>query len=149
METFQFALRASWQGGRLGEGRIKTRALDTAVSVPAELGGPGAGTNPEELLLAAAANCYMIALASLLERKELGAASFECTSEGTVVRDGGRLQFRRIVHRPVIVLDGADEARQTLAKQCAARAEKACMISQALKGNVEVTVEPQVIVNRA
>jgi peroxiredoxin-like protein len=144
METFQFGLRARWDGGRLGSGHLAAGNLDVAVSIPGEMGGPGIGTNPDELLLAAAANCYMITLAALLERRLPQPAGFELYSEGVVERDGNRLTYRRIVHRPVIRLEAANEQARDEAIACALRAEQSCMISRALKGNVDITVEPSI-----
>lgn len=144
-ETFQFTLQGQWHGGRLGSGTLTTGALTSDVSIPAEMGGPGIGSNPDELLLAAAANCYMITLASILENRKLPVRALSLRSEGFVERDGGRLTYKRIVHRPLIELEGeaADEARTT-ALLSAERAEKACMVSQAVRGNVELAVEAEV-----
>ncbi len=33
--------------------------------------GPGVGTNPDEMLLGAAATCYIITLAAMLERSNI------------------------------------------------------------------------------
>jgi peroxiredoxin-like protein len=145
MDLFHFTLRGEWAGGRLGHGTIATGGLTAQVSIPGEMGGPGVGTNPDELLLAAAANCYLITLASILDNRKLPVRSLTLQSEGTVERDGGRLTYRAIVHRPLIELEGelTDEVRNT-ALLGAERAEKACMVSQALRGNVAVTVEAEV-----
>ena len=37
--------------------------------------GPGIGTNPDEMLLGAAATCYMITLAAMLERSQIEATA--------------------------------------------------------------------------
>jgi peroxiredoxin-like protein len=129
----------------MGSGLLRTDGLDVQASIPKEMGGPGIGTNPDELLLAAAANCYLITLASIMENRKLDVRSLELGSEGTVIRDGGRLAYKRIVHKPVITLaEGAGPEQRELAEQCAHRAEKACMISQALRGNVDLAVEPEI-----
>ncbi|KIL40000.1 hypothetical protein SD70_16635 [Gordoniibacillus kamchatkensis] len=141
-ETFRFTLQGVWSGGRRGVGSISTRGMTAQVSIPADMGGPGIGTNPDELLLAAAANCYLITLASVLENRKLPMRRLTLVSEGEVEREGGRLTYRRIVHRPTIELDGELSAeRREEALLAAERAEKACMISQAVRGNVEVAVE--------
>lgn len=141
-ETFRFTLQGTWSGGRLGVGSVATGGLTAQVSVPAEMGGPGIGTNPDELLLAAAANCYLITLAAVLDNRKLPVRRLTLVSEGEVEREGGKLTYRHIMHRPLIELDGvlSEELRET-ALLGAERAEKACMVSQAVRGNVEVTVE--------
>jgi peroxiredoxin-like protein len=144
MQSFQFSLSGTWQGGRHGKGTIQTEGLTAQVSIPGSMQGPGIGTNPDELLLAAAANCYMITLASILENRRIQVSSFQLHSEAVIVLEGSRLSYQSIVHRPFLVLEGESSEQRDLAEQCTYRAEKACMISQALRGNVEVTVEPRV-----
>ncbi|MCL6594458.1 MAG: OsmC family protein, partial [Alicyclobacillus sp.] len=116
------------------------------LSVPANLGGPGVGTNPEALLLAAANGCYLITLSKLLHNRGIPFLRIEVTSEGRVEHDGG-LRFDEIVHRPTVVVEHADDEARILV--LAEHAEHACMVSSALRGNVKVRVEPQVRVQAA
>ncbi|MEH7238499.1 OsmC family protein [Bacillus sp. JJ1562] len=102
------------------------------------------GANPEEFLIAASTNCYMITLATILSNRDLEYTHLEVETEGTVGKDGKRLIFEKIVHKPVIFVKQADDELQEKMIQLAHRAEKACFISQTLRGNVEVTVEPVV-----
>lgn len=149
MGEHRFVLSARWQGGRNGEGEIAVGQLRTAVSAPAELDGPGVGTNPEEMLTGAAATCYLITLAAVLERRELPVTGISLVTEGVVNTEGG-LRFERILHRPRIGLRAGATAEQVeRARQAAERAEQACMISRAVRGNVEVLVEPEVVVDNA
>lgn len=139
-----FIVKGTWTGNRNGVGTITTDGLQTAVSAPMQLDGPGIGANPEELLIAAATNCYMLTLAAILSNRDLEYTHLEVVTEGTVGKDGKRLVFEKIVHKPVIFVNQADDELQEKLIQLAHRAEKACFISQTLKGNVEVTVEPVV-----
>ncbi|MDI3257698.1 MAG: OsmC family protein [Kyrpidia sp.] len=147
MGEHRFVLSARWRGGRNGKGEIAVGNLRSAVSAPAQLDGPGEGTNPEEMLTGAAATCYLITLAAVLERRELPVADLALTTEGVVNTEGG-LRFEKIIHRPLIGLRAGATAEQVEgARQAAHRAEQACMISRAVRGNVEVLVEPEVVVN--
>ncbi|MCC3355330.1 OsmC family protein [Bacillus sp. REN16] len=139
-----FTVKGTWMGNRNGEGTITTDGLHTVVSAPKQLDGPGIGANPEELLIAAATNCYMLTLSAILSNRELEYTHLEVETEGTVGKDGKRLVFEKIVHKPIIFVKQADDELQEKLIQLAHRAEKACFISQTLKGNVEVTVEPVV-----
>jgi peroxiredoxin-like protein len=140
MEIYQFTLTGHWQGGRGGTGVVATNGLNANISIPSEMGGPGIGTNPDELLLAAAANCYMNTLAAIMENRKLGISEFDMVSEAEVILDGGRLKYNKIVHKPRIRLNSDDPEQRKTVDLCTQRAEKACMISQAVRGNVEVTV---------
>jgi peroxiredoxin-like protein len=144
MENLSFTIHGVWHGDRLGEGNIEAEGLNTAVSLPKEMGGPGVGTNPEELLIAAATNCYMITLAAILSRRNIPYEKFEVKSVGRESSDGKRLKFEQIVHKPVIVLKSSDPELQSQVEELTHRAEKACFISQTLKGNVDIAVEPDV-----
>lgn len=144
MTEHHFSMKASWQGGRLGTGELKGNGLSASISIPAELGGPGAGTNPEELLIGAALNCYIITLAAILEKREMNVESLTVQSEGIVTVEGGNQAFSKIIHRPTIVVSGADEKTVEKLAQFAHRAEQVCMISKALRGNVELQVEPEI-----
>jgi peroxiredoxin-like protein len=115
--------------------------LTTDISIPANLGGPGVGTNPEELLLGAAAGCYLMTLCTLLTNRGISYSKIELHSEGYVEDDHG-LRFDRIEHHPTIVVDaGTDEA---MVKRLALHAEHACMVASALRGNVVVQVVPTI-----
>jgi peroxiredoxin-like protein len=117
--------------------------LSTKFSVPTNLGGPGIGTNPEELLLSAAYGCYLITLAILLTNRKIPFTRIELESEGFVINDKG-LQYDRIEHRPTIYVDQPVDEEYIVA--LAKHAEHACMVSSALRGNVVVNVEPRVLV---
>lgn len=145
MENFQFTVKGNWQGDRNGTGTISTNGMNIEVSAPKELDGPGIGANPEELLTSAANNCYMITLAAMLGNRKIELDHLEVVSEGRVNRLEGKLQFKQIIHKPVLYIKANSDVSAEKLKELAVRAEKACFISKTLKGNVEVSVEPKVI----
>lgn len=49
MAKHHFYLKANWPGNRNDVGDIKSGRLETAVSIPKEMDGPGEGTNPDEM----------------------------------------------------------------------------------------------------
>ncbi|HWL29970.1 OsmC family protein [Luteimonas mephitis] len=75
-------------GGEAAHGRasgiVKSDdgALDVAMRLPLELGGPGGGTNPEQLLAAGYAACFHGALSLLAARA--GIALVDASVEATV-----------------------------------------------------------------
>jgi peroxiredoxin-like protein len=136
-----FHLKAHWQGGRQGEGTLSAGNLQTKISIPKEMDGPGIGTNPDEMLIGAAATCYLITLAAMMERREIPVAELTLETVGVVSQDKG-LKFESITHKPRVVL-GAEvtEEQIRMVERMTEQAEKACMISNALRGNVELGVE--------
>lgn len=140
-----FELQATWDGGRNSEGTIEAGNLKTTISIPVPMGGPGVGTNPDEMLLGAASTCYLITLAAMLERAGIVPSSHTLTSEATVDVTNNIFTYESIIHRPVVVLPaGSNEGVVEKARQLAMQAEGACMISRALAGNVKVIAEPKI-----
>lgn len=142
MALHSFHLKADWPGLRNDVGQIEAGNLKTEISIPPEMDGPGIGTNPDEMLLGAAATCYIITLAAMMERSHLEKESLTMESEGIVEVINGVITYKTIIHRPNIVLKShATDRDVSLAKKLAEKAEKSCMISRALKGNVDIQLE--------
>jgi peroxiredoxin-like protein len=139
MAQHVFHLKAHWPGGRNDTGSIATKNLKTIVSIPTEMDGPGIGTNPDEMLLGAAATCYIITLAAMIERSKVEKIDLTMESEGFVDVTDGVITYEKITHRPVVTIKEEQLKKfSTLLQKLAIKAEHSCMISRALKGNVEV-----------
>jgi peroxiredoxin-like protein len=148
MSEHRFHLKASWPGLRNAVGEIEARNLKTQVSIPPEMDGPGVGTNPDEMLLGAAATCYIITLAAMMERSNLQKVNLTMESEGIVDVTKGVITYKKIIHRPRIVLKpDATDKDQLLAQKLATKAETSCMISRAIQGNVEIELDVSVEVS--
>jgi peroxiredoxin-like protein len=141
-----FYLKANWPGLRNDVGEISAGNLVTKVSIPPEMDGPGVGTNPDEMLLGAAATCYIITLAAMMERSKLEKVSLTMESEGIVDVTNGVITYKKITHRPRVVLRAdATERDVQLARKLAEKAESSCMISRAIKGNVDVVLDANIL----
>ncbi|MEY8745220.1 OsmC family protein [Bacillales bacterium AN1005] len=140
-----FHLKAVWNGGRNSEGHIDAGGLKSVISIPQEMGA-GTGTNPDEMLLGAAATCYVITLAAMLERSDITPHELTLESEATVDVTNNIFTYERIVHRPRIVLQAdATESDEMKAERLAHKAEESCMISRAVAGNVIIETEPVIV----
>ena len=92
MATFERHVDVDWQGSVMegkGEAKAGTGAFSLPVTFPSRIGEPGGKTSPEELMAAAHAACYAMALNGTLGRKERVGGS-----HGRA-RDGHRGQGRR------------------------------------------------------
>ncbi|AQQ54456.1 OsmC family protein [Planococcus lenghuensis] len=146
MAIHSFHLKADWPGNRNDIGTIETGNLKTQISIPPEMDGPGVGTNPDEMLLGAAATCYIITLAAMMERSKLAKESLTMESEGLVDVTNGIITYKTIIHRPRIVLKAdASEKDVALCQRLAEKAESSCMITRAIQGNVEVRLEADIL----
>ncbi|AMM97368.1 OsmC family protein [Bacillus pumilus] len=142
MARHHFHLRASWPGLRNGVGTISCEQLKTNISIPKEMDGPGIGTNPDEMLLGAAATCYIITLAAMMERSQLEKEDLTMSSEAVVDVTNGVFTYEKIIHRPVIILKASASPQEIeLARKLAHKAESSCMISRAVQGNVDISLE--------
>ncbi len=137
-----FLLDAEWDGGRNSTGKIEAGNLKQSISIPSSMNGPGVGTNPDEMLLGAASTCFIITYAAMLERSGIHVASLKLHSEAKVDVTANVFTFQSIHHQPTVILEPDQSVEK--AEKLAQKAEQTCMISRALSGNVDVSVEPLV-----
>jgi peroxiredoxin-like protein len=142
MAEHHFHLKAHWPGLRNDVGKIEADNLVTKISIPKEMNGPGIGTNPDEMLLGAAATCYIITLAAMMERSQIEKNGLTMESVAIVDVTDGIFTYKKIIHRPEIVLkQNASDRDKKMAQKLAEKAEKSCMISRAIQGNVDIQLE--------
>ncbi len=98
------------------------------------------GTNPEELVAAAHAGCFSMALSNELASAGLSPVSVKTTATATLGAVDGGMSITRIRLVSVANVPGADEAQ---VRAIAAKAKAGCPISRSLTGEVvlELTVE--------
>ncbi|QAS53235.1 OsmC family protein [Halobacillus litoralis] len=148
MALHHFHLKADWPGGRNEVGYIESDKLKTEISIPKEMNGPDIGTNPDEMLLGAAATCYIISLAAMIERADLPLKELDMESEGIVDVTEGVFTYKKIIHRPRVLLSSeADEVDLNKLNRLIEKAEKSCMISKAIEGNVELEMDAETYIS--
>jgi osmotically inducible protein OsmC len=129
-----------WEGGLAHGAGVTTPASGAfpAVDVTwASRTARAAGkTSPEELLAAAHASCYCMALSHELGEAGTPPERLEATATVEFVPGEGVKSSRIVVSGRVPGVD------QDAFAAAAAAAGDGCPISAALKGNVEITVEP-------
>jgi osmotically inducible protein OsmC len=133
--------RASWEG-TLAEGRGQISAgsgaiTDLAVTWKDRAEG-GEGTSPEELIAAAHASCVLMALAGGLARAGTPPTKLESEARTTFDKVGEGFGITRIELTIRGEVEGLDDDGF---RQAAEGAKENCPVSQAVKGNVEVTLE--------
>lgn len=143
MAQHDFKVTTQWQGGRESVGQLNGDVLDEQISIPSGLGGQGVGTNPDEMLVAAASTCYIISLAAVLERSGFNDIQITLHSIGRASLDKGKFKMVEITHYPEIQIDEdqVPKLKDKLSKLLQL-ADRNCMISNAIRGNVEVNIEP-------
>lgn len=131
--------RTHWEGDLFnGSG---TASLDSGAADPmkvtwkARTEEHGGLTSPEELIAAAHSSCYSMAFSNTLAKNETPPTSLDVTATATFVPGEG---ITTMALEVVGTVDGIDEGKF---QELAAVAKDGCPVSQALAGNVEISVE--------
>ena len=119
-------------GGRDGRAQSSDNRLDVALSVP---GGPGSGTNPEQLFAAGWSACFIGAMRrAAAEQKVALPADLAVDAEVDLATTEDAFSLRA---RLTISLPGLP--RET-AQAVADAAHRICPYSKATRGNIDVTI---------
>jgi osmotically inducible protein OsmC len=124
---------ATAENGRDGRVASDDGNLDVVVNPPKEMGGSGAGTNPEQLFAAGYSACFQSALGVVARRAKADVSGSRVTGKvgiGKTAAGGFGLTVELAVSIPNV-----DEAT---AKQLAEQAHEVCPYSNATRGNIEV-----------
>jgi len=136
----EYSAKASAE--RHGNVRLTSGALPALESAPPlEFDGPGDQWSPEELLLAAVADCFVLTFCAITRASKLPWTRLEASAEGLLDRAERVTRFTEITVRAILALDEA-EAHQDEALRLLERAEKNCLVSNSLA--VPVTLEARV-----
>jgi lipoyl-dependent peroxiredoxin len=145
MATFERHVDVNWEGPLMegkGEAKAGTGAFTVPVSFPSRIGESGGKTSPEELVAAAHASCYAMALNATLGRKNAKARRTRVTA--TVSADKGDAGIKITSSKLRVRVEGLEGLDGSQFAEVAREAEKACPVSNALRGSLQIDVEAQV-----
>ena len=143
--TFERKVEVDWAGSVMeGKGTAKagSGAFNLPVTFPSRIGEPAGKTSPEELMAAAHAACYAMALNGHVGRKggAIGRTHITCT----VTSDKGdagikvvRSHVKVEAHHLTGIAPGDFQA-------VAQEANEKCPISNAIKGSLTIEIETHV-----
>ena len=127
---------AAWSGGlRDGKGSISTESGALAAypyGFAARFEGKK-GTNPEELLGAAHAGCFTMALSLILGEAKLTAEQMDTTAKVTLEQVEGGFEISAVHLTLKAKIPGTD---QKTFDELAAKAKAGCPLSKVLKANI-------------
>lgn len=112
------------------------------VSWPSRTESAGGKTSPEELIAAAHAACFNMALSAGLGRDGFTPTSLETTATASFEKVEAGWRLVRMALKVVGDVPGIEDAAFVTA---AIAAKEGCPVSNALKGNVEITVESSLL----
>jgi lipoyl-dependent peroxiredoxin len=130
-----YTAEANVTGGRAeGHGRTSDGVLEVDLRLPAEMGGQGGGTNPEQLFAVGYAACFEGALGVAGRRAKAETGDVLIDSKVSLSPDG-KGGFGLGVELDVSLPSVEDAAT---AKELVEAAHKICPYSNATRGNIEV-----------
>lgn len=136
MARVLYTAEAHVTGGRAdGHGRTSDGALEVDLRTPAEMGGEGGGTNPEQLFAVGYAACFEGALGVIARRHKAEVGDVEIDSKVALVATEERTFSIAVeLHVTMPSVDGE------LAVDLVRGAHRVCPYSNVTRGNVEVVL---------
>ncbi|SEG37249.1 peroxiredoxin, Ohr subfamily [Saccharopolyspora kobensis] len=119
--------------GRDGRAVTSDGKLDLQLAVPAEMGGSGQGTNPEQLFAAGYAACFASALGLVGRRAGLDLSEAAVTGEVGIGKQGEGFALAVVLR--VELPDSVDEST---GRDLLEQAHQVCPYSNATRGNIPV-----------
>lgn len=136
---------AHWQGGLLdGKGTVSTASgvlSNTQYSFKTRFEN-GTGTNPEELIAAAHAGCFSMALSKQLEDAGMKAQSIDTTATVNFDKTEGGFAIVEIHLDLTAKIPGGDKGKF---EQAAANAKAGCPISKLFQNNTKITLDAKLV----
>ena len=130
LDKVLYTARTHVTGGREGEGRSSDDRVSVKLSSP---GGPGNGTNPEQLFAIGYSACFMGAMKAVAPKLKLTVPA-DAAVDAEVDLGPTSLGYG-IAARLNISLPGLERAQ---AEQLVAEAHKVCPYSNATRNNIDV-----------
>ncbi len=132
---------AHWSGGlKDGKGWVSTQSgvlSQTQYSFSTRFEN-GTGTNPEELIAAAHAGCFTMALSAQLGEAGMKADSIDTTATLTLEKTDAGFTITASHLDVKVKIPGADKAKFD---QAAQNAEKGCPVSRVLNAKISMNAE--------
>ena len=137
MANTLYTAKAHVTGGRAeGHGRTGDGALEVDLRIPTEMGGPGGGTNPEELFAVGFAACFEGALGVVARRAKADPGDVAIDSEVSLSPDGTGGFLLGVALN--VTLPGIEDSASAV--ELVRAAHSVCPYSNATRGNIEVAL---------
>ncbi|HVD94406.1 MAG TPA: OsmC family peroxiredoxin [Vicinamibacterales bacterium] len=146
MATFSRNVTVNWEGSIMeGKGVAKagSGAFTLPVSFPSRVGESNGQTSPEELIAAAHAVCFAMALNATVGRKGGSIAKTDVTA--TVVADKGEAGIKITTSKLSVTAHGLTGIPKEQFAEVAKEAESKCPVSNALRGSLAIELDAKAV----
>ena len=120
---------------------------DLETAGPAQFGGPGDVWSPEDMLVGAVANCFILSFRAIARKAKLEWLTLECETEGVLDKFEGYNQFTGFTVKARLTIP--DEQYRKKAEVILEKAEKYCLITNSLKADSHLEAEVHVATTAA
>ena len=142
MATFNRSVTTDWDGGLMdgnGVAKAGSGAFSLPVTFPNRIGEPAGKTSPEELMAAAHAACFAMALNGALGKK--GAKAKKTHVTATVTADKSDAGIKIASSKLKVTVEGLEGMTPTEFASFVKEADKGCPVSNAYRGTMTIDVE--------
>ncbi|MCM3881226.1 MAG: OsmC family peroxiredoxin [Vicinamibacterales bacterium] len=142
MATFTRSVTTDWQGGLMdgnGVAKAGTGAFSLPVTFPSRIGEPAGKTSPEELMAAAHAACFAMAMNAALGKR--GGKAKRTLVTATVAADKSDAGIKIVSSKLDVVVEGLEGMSASDFATFVKEADKGCPVSNAYRGTMQIEVE--------
>ncbi|HEV3217161.1 MAG TPA: OsmC family peroxiredoxin [Vicinamibacterales bacterium] len=142
MAVFDRNATTDWEGGLLdgkGVDKAGTGAFSLPVTFANRVGEAGGKTSPEELMAAAHAACFAMALNAALGKK--GAKAKKTHVTATVSADKSDAGIKIVSSKLKVLVEGLEGMTPADFAAFVKEADKGCPVSNAYRGTMQIDVE--------
>lgn len=143
MAITERSARTIWNGDlKTGEGSVSSGIgtfTDVKMSLPTRIGEANGYSSPEDMLAASHSGCLAMNLSGTLAKNGTPAETLDVNATvGVGPKDGGGLEVK---HSHVTISGKVPGLSEEDFRKLVDEAERTCPISNALRGNLEITTE--------
>jgi peroxiredoxin-like protein len=109
------------------------------VAPPAAFDGPGDAWSPEELMMAAVVNCFVLSFRAIARASHLDWQHIECSAEGQLEKVEHQIKFTHVRTKAELTLVSLEDKEKAI--RLLEKAEKTCFITNSLSATTELSFE--------
>ena len=146
MATFSRNVTVNWEGPIMeGKGTAKagSGAFNLPVSFPRRIGDAEGVTSPEEMMAAAHAACFAMALNATVGKKGGSIGKTDVTA--TVTADKGDAGIKIMSSKLTVVAHGLTGIPKEQFAEVAREAEGKCPVSNAYRGSMQIELDAKAV----
>ncbi|MCB0537982.1 MAG: OsmC family protein [Bacteroidetes bacterium] len=136
MDKHSYNVNLIWKKDRLGAVSSPELNDNIEVATPPEFDKGIAGVwSPEHFFTAAVNSCFMTTFLAIAEYSKFNFIDLKVESEGILEKVDGKFMMSKVVLKPTLIV--AADTREDRAIRIMEKAEKACLISNSIKSEIE------------